>query len=125
MGLNMPPWQQSAAVAHSLALYCYLASAALCRTPPAREEAEMTLELTLAPSGAAVATPRHRLAPHFYPAPFQILPLTVYKDTRTRQASVAGQMPNKAPVPKLEGPNSPGYQRDRTVGPGEPQRHRI
>ena len=74
MGLNMPPWQQSAAVAHSLALYCYLASAALCRTPPAREEAEMTLELTLAPSGAAVATPRHRLAPHFYPAPFQILP---------------------------------------------------
>lgn len=84
----------------------------------------MTLELTLAPSGAAVATPRHPLAPHFSPAPFQILPRGLQGHSPSTGICRRADADMRHLPQTLKG-TSPGYQRDRTVGPGEPQRHRI
>ena len=63
----------------------------------------MTLELTLAPSGAAVATPRHPLAPHFFSGA-----LSNSASRFTRTLAVDGHLSQgrcryKAPAPKFEG----------------------
>ena len=63
----------------------------------------MTLELTLAPSGAAVATPRHPLAPHFFSGA-----LSNSASGFTRTLAVDGHLSQgrcryKAPASKFEG----------------------
>ena len=65
----------------------------------------MTLELTLAPSGAAVATPRHPLAPH---SDFLSGALSNSASGFTRTLALDGHLSQgrcryKAPAPKREG----------------------